>query len=97
MMAALPFFLNGLLGWVAGHVSSLLDRHSHWLRLMNYPIGILGAALGTMLSQSLQSLQNKFLLAGLLASACALFLFRLVRACFMREGLQSNMQRGLTL
>ncbi len=97
MMTALPFFLNGLLGWAAGHVSSLLDRHSHWLRLLNYPVGILGAALGTMLSQSLQNLQNKFLVTGLLASACALLLFRLVRGWFMREGLHSNMERGLTL
>lgn len=96
-MNALPFLLNGLLGWVAGHVSSLLDRHSHWLRLANYPVGILGAALGTMVSQSLHNLQNKFLLTGLLASACALVLFRLVRAWLTRDGVPANVERGLSL
>ncbi len=96
-MTALPYFLNGLLGWVAGHVSSLLDRHSHWLRLLNYPVGILGAALGTMISQSLHNMQNKFLLAGILCSACALVLFRLARRWLVREDFNAETERSFSL
>ncbi|MEK7728449.1 MAG: hypothetical protein AAB354_08540 [candidate division KSB1 bacterium] len=89
-MTALPYFFTGLLGWAVGHVSSLLDRHSHWLRLFNYPVGIFGAVLGTMLSQALQNMQNKFLLMSLMTSACALLLFRLVRHWLTREGVERS-------
>ena len=95
-MTALPYFFTGLLGWVAGHVSSLLDRHSHWLRLCNYPVGIFGAVLGTMMSQALQNLQNKFLLMSLMTSACALLLFRVMRRRFAREDFEAGMERGLS-
>lgn len=96
-MTALPYFLTGLLGWAAGHVSNLLDRHSHWLRMCNYPVGVLGAVLGTMLSQTLHSMQNKFLLMSLVTSACALLLFRAARRRFVREELEAEMERGLSL
>jgi uncharacterized membrane protein YeaQ/YmgE (transglycosylase-associated protein family) len=96
-MTLLPYFLTGLLGWVAGHVSSLLDRHSHWLRVLNYPVGILGAALGTMISQSLHGMQNKFLLAALAASACALVLFRCARRWLVREDFTAGAERGFSL
>ncbi len=96
-MTALPYFLTGLLGWAVGHVSSLLDRHSHWLRLLNYPVGILGAAMGTMISQSLHGMQNKFLLAALMASAFALLLFRLVRRLLVREDFNADVERSLSL
>lgn len=96
-MTALPYFLTGLLGWAAGHISNLLDRHSHWLRLCNYPIGVLGALLGTMLSQTLHNMQNKFLLMSLMTSACALLLFRAARRWFMREASAAEIERGLSL
>ncbi len=92
-MNALPYFLSSLFGWAVGHVSNLLDRHSHLLRLLNYPIGILGAALGTMLSQSLQNLQNKFLLIGIAGSVCALLLYRCMRRLLVREDFASNFER----
>lgn len=97
MTNALPYLLSGLLGWVTGHISSLFDRYSSWLRLLNYPVGIAGAALGTMLSTSLHNFQSTFLLAGILCSACALLLFRLARRLFVREEESSKFERGYSL
>lgn len=96
-MNALPYLLSALFGWGIGHLSSLCDRYSNWLRLMNYPIGIAAAAAGTMFSASLHNFQGTFLLAGILCSACALMLFRLARRLFLREDCSSNLERGYSL
>lgn len=97
MINALPYLLSALLGWALGHVSSLFDRYSNWLRLMNYPIGIAAAGAGTMFSASWHNFQGTFLLAGLVCSACALMLFRLARRLFLREECSSNFERGYSL
>lgn len=78
-MNALPIFISGLLGWLMAHVFSLMERHSSWLRLLNYPIGIAAAAAGTMTGQSMPSLQNKVFLMGILCSGIALMLFQSIR------------------
>ena len=82
-MNALPLFISGLFGWLMGHMFSLMERHSSWLRMCNYPIGIAAAAAGTLTSQSMPSLQNKVFLMGILFSGIALLLFQSVRRLFL--------------
>jgi len=78
-MNALPIFVSGLFGWLMGHVFNLMERHSSWLRVFNYPLGIAAAVAGSMASQSMPSLQNKIFLMGILCSGIVLLLFQSVR------------------
>ena len=78
-MNALPIFISGLFGWLMGHMFNLLERHSNWLRVCNYPIGVAAAAAGAMTGQSMPSLQNKVFLMGILCSGVALLLFQSLR------------------
>jgi uncharacterized membrane protein YeaQ/YmgE (transglycosylase-associated protein family) len=78
-MNALPIFMSGLLGWTMGHLVGLCDRHSGWLRMLNYPVGIAGATIGAMISQNLPSLHNKQFVMGILFAALALLLFQSAR------------------
>jgi len=78
-MNALPILISGLFGWMMGHFSNLLERHSNWLRMFNYPVGVAAAVLGTLTSQSIPSLQNKVFLMGILCAGIALLLFQSLR------------------
>ena len=78
-MNVLPIVVSGLFGWLMGHMFSLMERHSSWMRMCNYPIGVAAAAAGTMTGQSLPSLHNKIFLLGILCSGIALLLFQSLR------------------
>jgi len=78
-MNVLPFLTSSLFGWAMGHVFVLWDRHDGWLRLINYPIGVAGAAIGTAVSQSSPQLYNKLFLLGILFSGIALLLYQSLR------------------
>ncbi|MGH7495491.1 MAG: hypothetical protein ACREOO_24290 [bacterium] len=82
-MNALPILISGLFGWLMGHMFNLMERHSNWLRVFNYPIGVAAAAAGTMTGQSIPSLHNKVFLMGILCSGIALLLFQSVRRLFL--------------
>ncbi len=84
-MNALPIFISGLLGWLMGHMFNLMERHSSWLRVFNYPIGIAAAAAGTMTGQNMPGLQNKVFLMGILFSGIALLLFQSLRRLFLER------------
>ena len=90
-MNALPILISGLIGWLMGHMFSLMERHSNWLRVFNYPIGVAAAAAGTMTGQSIPSLHNKVFLMGILCSGIALLLFQSVRRLLTgRRGSQAE-------
>ena len=81
-MNVLPFMLSTIFGWMMGHLFVLMERKSSWLRLLNYPIGIAGAAIGTATSQNVPSLYNKFFVIGILSSGITLLLYQSLRRLF---------------
>lgn len=90
-MTLLPILFSCLFGWVLGHVFALCDRANERGRAMNYAVGMIGAATGTLVSQTVPVLYNKFLAISILSACVALVLFRSLRRFGARLGWKISM------
>jgi len=85
-MALLPLFVTGLIGGFVAHLFSLLDRGQPFMRMTNYPIGALAAALAAWLSQQMPGMHNKLLLLSIVVPTATLLLYHALRhAGFIRN------------